>query len=398
VKNLKKISLLLLVFILVTGFLNQPLWWKVSATSLEDQVKQQNEKLERLKLNQQQIIAKEKEQSYKIAGLSDEISAIERKLTEKGRALQLVEQELNVANAEYMLVTNQIDRLSQSIMDKEKKMDKILYILYKNYTLNYTAYLFSSKSINEILDKTLYLQYLFQANKSYFTNLNTERDKIKEIKLNTVALSVKAEKKSSDMKKSIAEYSSLEKQKGQLLINEAVTRQLNKQKLYENEQEMKQTEAFIKNLLRKIAEIKAEEARRKKLGSAPWGKIVWPLIGKVSSGYGMRIHPIFGGYRMHTGIDIDASSGTPIHACAKGVVVFAGWLSGYGNVVIIQHDLTHSSLYAHQRSYFVKLDQEVSLGEVIGEVGTTGWSTDPHLHFEIRVNGEYDNPLNYLPK
>lgn len=383
---------------MVTGFLNQPTIQKVVAVSLEEQVKQQNAKLEQLKQNQLQKKAEEKELNYKIAGLSDEMSAIERKLTEKGRDLQLVEQELNVANAEYMLVTNQIDMLTQSIADKEKKMNKTLYILYKNYTLNYTAYLFSSKSLNEILDKTIYLQYLFQANKSYFVNFNTEKKKKDEIRLSSVSLSVKAESKKSEMKKSITEYTELEKQKGQLLINETVIKQLNKQQQYENEQEMRKTEIFIKNLLRKIAEQKAEEARRKKLGNAPWGKIIWPIIGKVSSGYGMRIHPIFGDYRMHTGIDIDASSGTPIHACAKGVVVFAGWLSGYGNVVIIQHDLTHSSLYAHQRSYFVKLDQEVSLGEVIGEVGTTGWSTDPHLHFEIRVNGEYDNPLNYLPK
>jgi murein DD-endopeptidase MepM/ murein hydrolase activator NlpD len=398
VKTFKKAFIILLTFFLVFSFLNQPYLQKAGAVSLDEQVKQQNAKLEQLKQNQLQKKEEEKELNYKIAGLSEEMASIERKLTEKGRDLQLVEQELNVANAEYMLATNQIDILSQSIADKENKMNKTLYILYKNYTLNYTAYLFSSKSLNEIMDKTIYLQYLFQANKSYFVNLLTEKKKKDEIRLSSVALSVKAELKKSEMKKSIAEYSELEKQKNQLLINETITKKLNKQQQLENEQEMQKTEAFIKNLLRKIAEQKAEEARRKKLGSAPWGQIQWPIIGKVSSGYGMRIHPIFGDYRMHTGIDIDGYSGEPIHACAKGVVVYAGWLSGYGNCVIIQHDLTHSSLYAHQRSYFVKVDQEVKMGEVIGEVGTTGWSTDPHLHFEIRVNGEYDNPLNYLPK
>jgi murein DD-endopeptidase MepM/ murein hydrolase activator NlpD len=102
-------------------------------------------------------------------------------------------------------------------------------------------------------------------------------------------------------------------------------------------------------------------------------------------------------YRMHTGIDIDAPSGTPIHACTKGTVVFAGWLSGYGNVVIIQHNQTHSTVYAHQRVYFVQEEQAVEMGEVIGEVGSTGWSTDPHLHFEVRINGDPVNPMNYLP-
>jgi murein DD-endopeptidase MepM/ murein hydrolase activator NlpD len=398
VKRLKKIFIILFVFLMVTGFLNQPTIQKVVAVSLEEQVKQQNAKLEQLKQNQLEIIAKEKETKYKIAGLSEDISIVERKLTEQGRDLQLVEQELNVATAEYTLAMSQIDILTKSIEDKEKKMDKILYILYKNYTLNYTAYLFSSKSINEILDKTLYLQYLFQANKSYFGNMKTERELLIAMQPKRVDLQDKLNKKKESKKQMIANYSELEKQKNQLLVKETVTMQLNKQQQAENEREMQKTEAFIKNLLRKIAEQKAEEARRKKLGSAPWGQIQWPIIGKVSSGYGMRIHPIFGDYRMHTGIDIDGYSGEPIHACAKGFVVFAGWLSGYGNCVIIQHDLTHSSLYAHQRSYFVKVNQEVKIGEVIGEVGTTGWSTDPHLHFEIRVNGEYDNPLNYLPK
>jgi murein DD-endopeptidase MepM/ murein hydrolase activator NlpD len=397
-KNLKKIGIILFVFILVTGFLNQSSLQKAVAVSLEEQVKQQNAKLEQLLQNQKQIIEKEKESKYKIAGLSDEMAALERKLTEQGRELQLLEQQLNVAKAEYTLVLNQKEILEQSIADKEKKMDKTLFILYKNYTLNYTAYLFSSKSLNEILDKTIYLQYLFQANKSYITTLKTEKARNKEVQAKLGEVTEKLYIMKSDVEKKINEYSGLEKQKNQLLVNETVTMQLNQQQKYENEQEMKQTEAFIKNLLRKIAEQKAEEARRKKFGSAPWGKIIWPIIGKISSGYGMRIHPIFGDYRMHTGIDIDGYSGEPIHACANGTVVYAGWLSGYGNVVIIQHDLTHSSLYAHQRSYFVKVEQQVSIGEVIGEVGTTGWSTDPHLHFEIRVNGEYDNPLNYLPK
>jgi len=166
-----------------------------------------------------------------------------------------------------------------------------------------------------------------------------------------------------------------------------------KQQQEEAEREMSRTNSRIKELIKK----KIEEDRKKKYGTTPFGKIQWPIAGKVTSLFGNRLHPIFGDYRMHTGIDIDADSGTPIHACAKGTVIYAGWLSGYGNVVIIQHNNTHSSVYAHQRAYFVREEQAVELGEVIGEVGSTGWSTGPHLHFEIRINGEPVNPMNYLP-
>jgi murein DD-endopeptidase MepM/ murein hydrolase activator NlpD len=99
---------------------------------------------------------------------------------------------------------------------------------------------------------------------------------------------------------------------------------------------------------------------------------------------------------MHTGIDISAHSGTPIKAAAGGEVVFAGWWGGYGNVVIIDHGGGISTLYAHCSAIYVRKGQSVSQGEVIAAVGSTGLSTGPHLHFEVRKNGKPVDPLGYL--
>jgi murein DD-endopeptidase MepM/ murein hydrolase activator NlpD len=117
---------------------------------------------------------------------------------------------------------------------------------------------------------------------------------------------------------------------------------------------------------------------------------IWPVNGPVTSGFGMR----WG--RMHEGIDIGVGYGTPIHAAASGRVVYAGWMSGYGNLVAIDHGRGISTAYGHQSSIAVAVGQIVSQGETIGYVGCTGHCFGPHLHFEVRINGAPVDPLGYL--
>lgn len=119
--------------------------------------------------------------------------------------------------------------------------------------------------------------------------------------------------------------------------------------------------------------------------------LIWPVRGPVTSGFGYR----WG--RLHAGIDIGAGTGVPIRAAKGGEVIFSGTMSGYGNVVIIDHGRGFTTLYAHQSRIAASDGQSVGQGEVIGYVGSTGRSTGPHLHFETRVNGSPQNPRNYLP-
>jgi murein DD-endopeptidase MepM/ murein hydrolase activator NlpD len=125
-------------------------------------------------------------------------------------------------------------------------------------------------------------------------------------------------------------------------------------------------------------------------GVSPSG-FVWPLQGVLTSGYGPR----WG--RMHTGIDIAAPSGTPIHAAKAGEVIFTGWLGGYGNAVILDHGEGVATLYGHQSRIATTEGQVLNQGDVLGFVGTTGHSTGNHLHFEIRVDTKPRNPRPYLP-
>lgn len=116
---------------------------------------------------------------------------------------------------------------------------------------------------------------------------------------------------------------------------------------------------------------------------------------KTASGYGMRIDPIYKTSKFHEGMDFSASTGTPIYATGNGTVTKAGWQSGYGRVVVINHGYGYETLYAHMNKIDVRKGQKVIRGEVIGEVGNTGKSTGPHLHYEVHVKGRVVNPVNY---
>ena len=116
----------------------------------------------------------------------------------------------------------------------------------------------------------------------------------------------------------------------------------------------------------------------------------------MSSNFGMRVHPVLGGFRMHKGVDLPASTGTPIHATADGVIGRADWFGGYGLCVEIEHGANLETRYGHMSRIAVAEGQHVHKGDVIGYVGSTGRSTGPHLHYEVRIGGEAVNPVPYL--
>ena len=125
---------------------------------------------------------------------------------------------------------------------------------------------------------------------------------------------------------------------------------------------------------------------------------IMPIEGRLGSGFGPRKHPIFGTMRQHNGLDFSCVRGQPIWAAKEGKVIFAGMKSGYGNVVLIEHEGPVITLYAHQEKIHVSTGYRIDKGEVLGECGSTGWSTGPHLHFEVRTGGEPKDPMIVLPR
>ena len=157
--------------------------------------------------------------------------------------------------------------------------------------------------------------------------------------------------------------------------------------------EIEQNSREVTTMLRRMERTPQGQER---LATQWKGRLQKPVAGSITSGFGYRLHPIYKVRKMHTGVDISASSGTPIHAAAGGTVVHAGRWGGYGNCVIIDHGGGLATLYAHCSSLAVSSGQEVKQGETVGYVGSTGLSTGPHLHFEVRRDGNPVDPMGEL--
>ena len=201
-----------------------------------------------------------------------------------------------------------------------------------------------------------------------------------------------------EKKSQIVTSKQTQQKKAQVLSNIKTTREYYLTKLTEKEKKLQQE---IDNYNNQVSEIEAE-IRLLALNSISedyiGGAMKWPVPGytKLTSTYGMRVHPITGAYKLHTGIDISAPLGASFIASANGIVTKATYNSAYGNMVIIDHGGGVQTLYAHGSEIVVQIGQVVEAGTEVLKVGSTGYSTGPHAHFEIRVNGQTVNPLNFL--
>jgi len=150
----------------------------------------------------------------------------------------------------------------------------------------------------------------------------------------------------------------------------------------------------ISESMKSVSEIKNYLAKEQNTYRAtPQG---WPVEGKFSSSFGMRIHPQTGLRQFHTGVDLSAPNGTPVHATADGVVSFADWSKGNGKIVVLEHGHGFTTVYAHNSRIDVKAGQTVKRGQVIAATGATGNATGPHVHYEVWKGGNYVNPISFM--
>lgn len=162
------------------------------------------------------------------------------------------------------------------------------------------------------------------------------------------------------------------------------------------ERAVDQWEGQLTALEREEASIRELIAGRSSSSGRSPGQLVRPVPGALDSAFGPRVHPIFGTVRMHNGLDLDGDMGDPIVAAEAGTVILAGTKGGYGLTVMIDHGGGMVTLYAHQSKLAVSEGERVAAGERIGFIGSTGVSTGPHLHFEVRINGDPVDPAGYL--
>jgi murein DD-endopeptidase MepM/ murein hydrolase activator NlpD len=392
-------SIFIIIFLLLGFFITLPSSVQ-SQPTLQDQIDQLEEKKKKEEKAQEdlkQTIAKERQKVENLQHQKDdltvELSDLEQEIANIQDEITQLRSEEEFLKNTYLTTEQEIDVLEESIRLKENQLDGLINALYKDYCSRYNKYLFSSTNINEILDKGIYLKYLYETDREFFSELKKtkkilagKKDALIKDQIRLLEVKKEIEQKSDDLENA-------RNRKDQEIQNIQYMASYSQEVVQKSLQALEESESAVQYFITKIVELH----RKKALQNKKMGALIWPIQGVVSSEFGMRMHPIFGVYRMHTGIDIDQQYGYPIKAVDEGTVAFSGWLTGYGNCVIIQHDLEYSTLYAHMNSRYATKDQQVVQGEIIGEVGSTGWSTGPHLHFEVRKNGDYVNPRDYLP-
>jgi len=305
---------------------------------------------------------------------------------------------LNQNKVAYVQAQTQVTAAQKELDQKQKELDdrrialgKRARGIYESGQISHLELLFQSTDLSDFITRMEYFSKLVDNDRQLLADIESQKAQIA--------------KKKSDLQAKRDQAAKLEKEAA------LVTADLEKKKSLQSnalEQNQKAQQAAFDEIDRLEAESKALTEKIRKLQATQAGKgsqagngtiSTWPVPGyyEITSPFGWRTHPITKKRSMHTGTDVGAPTGTKLHAAGAGVVIMAGWNTAYGNMTIIDHGSGISTLYGHQSRLDVSEGQSVEANQVIGAVGSTGWSTGAHLHFEVRVGGNPTDPLQYFP-
>ncbi|SEJ87338.1 Peptidase family M23 [Propionispira arboris] len=279
--------------------------------------------------------------------------------------------------------------LEKTEVDLKKKttiLDKRIRDIYINGQISYLDVLFGAKDFSDFMTRMDLLKRIMKYDYDLITKVQEEKALIldKKAELEKDHIVMEELEKAAKEKEQLVKESKAKKQK---LLDKVMYDRDTAERAY---QETIAASSEVEKLIRQ------SKYRGTGASHTSGGRMIWPLSGPITSEFGWRTHPIFGRQIFHSGLDIAGDYGDPILAADGGVVINAGWISGYGNTVIIDHGNGLNTLYGHCQSLNVSEGQTVSQGQVIAYVGSTGNSTGPHCHFEVDVNGKAVSPYDYL--
>lgn len=343
----------------------------------QDELNDVNSQLKDVQTEIQEKENKESELLNQMKNLETQINDVEAEIANMQGDIEETKQLVAAAK-------QALDEAQRQVDEQNEEMNLRLRAMYMNGNVGVLEILLGSEGINDFLNNMDMVQRIMDNDVEVLKTLEEQYNLLEERRQQLETLQSQLEEKQQAEK---AKQQALKADKNQVgALKEEVSMSLDELEAMEND-----LIAAANALTSQI--YSAQSTDTEFVG----GAFIAPVSSvRVTSEYGNRMHPILGYNKLHTGIDFSASTGTPVMASAAGTVIIATYNSSYGNYVVIDHGGGITTLYAHNSSLAVSVGASVTQGQVIAYAGSTGMSTGPHCHFEVRVDGQYQNPRNYL--
>jgi peptidase, M23 family len=342
-----------------------------------------------------------------IGSVSEQLRQIEEQLRQATAELGTIKEQRVAVENDITLNERQLAEAQKRLEGRESVFYKRVRDIYINGRLSYLDVVIGSKDFSDFANRLEVLKRIIDSDITLINEIKKERadieahkqkleaDRAKLVELEKSALAKQAEIEQKKAERNVV----LQKAQNDRATAMQAIEELNASSAQVSAM-LKERQAARAAAAAAVAAAAAAQSSGGQGASDNWvqgtGQLGWPVSGEITSPYGYRVHPIWGTTIYHSGIDIGVDEGTPVHAADGGVVVWSGWMGGYGYAVVIDHGNGLSTLYGHNSELAVDEGQSVAKGQVISYAGSTGNSTGPHVHFEVRVNGDPVDPMGYL--
>lgn len=355
-----------------------------SLDEVQNQIIQTNRKLAETKKKEKSVLGT-------LVKTQQELEQIDHNLAHLNNKIGNTEQQISVISSQVNKAESELNDVEAQLIGRKALLNKRLRTLYMHGYQNWLTYLFGGKDFTDFVSRFETVGRFARIDINMIQSLQGQQKLIAEKKQEIV----QKQQELNDQKELFVQ---LKDQNKQAMNNKLEVTQKKRKELESIQGSRNELEKALDELEQTSKQIEAEirQYQEKNQTTLGTGKYIWPVRGQIVQNFGWRIHPILRKRQFHTGLDIAVEYGRPILAADSGVVIFSGYNGGYGKMLLIDHGSGFSTLYGHASALLVDKGQTVVKGQVVAKVGTTGLSTGPHLHFEIRKNGTPVNPRDYL--
>jgi murein DD-endopeptidase MepM/ murein hydrolase activator NlpD len=327
------------------------------------------------------------------------VQSLDAQLHKLNTRIEKAKDELDVAQKHMALLTDQLQSILKELEARTEIYSARAVELYKAGPGAYFDGLLTSDSFADLYDRISYYTASVDADAALIDQIELLRDRTTDRREAVETEEARIAKAKLSLEKDREVVAAARQRQADLLAEREAVLGEKQTILNQVESKKDQWQRIAEQLEQDAAQIQSLLSSGGSTSSAApggTGQLAWPAAGPITSPFGWRTHPIFGDTRFHEGLDIGAPYGAPVFAADAGTVVFAGVMSGYGNVLVVDHGGGLATAYAHLSAFQVSYGQSVARGQQIANVGCTGYCTGPHLHFEVRVNGSPVDPMPYL--